>query len=195
LYSFIFLALDLRAQRCFVSSSPLPFNTPPAGSTTAAESIPPRCDAATSSLSSSQQDDGDATICVERIGAGSYLDMAAHPDGSGRAFLSTQDGKIWLATIPEPGSGDTLQIHDEARPFLDLTDRVLGLMGVAFHPEFAANRRFFVSYTCDTTTSPACVSSAGTAAGNGSTTTTSRHQLIVAEFSAKSKVIKKSSEN
>jgi hypothetical protein len=122
--------------------------------------------------------------------------MAAHPDGSGRAFLSTQDGKIWLATIPEPGSGDTLQIHDEASPFLDLTDRVLGLMGVAFHPEFAANRRFFVSYTCDTTTSPACVISAGTAAGNGSSTTSSRHQLIVAEFSAKSKVIKKkSSEN
>jgi hypothetical protein len=130
-------------------------------------------------------------MCVERIGEGSYLDMAAHPDGSGRAFLSTQDGKIWLATIPEPGSGDTLQIHDDAsRPFLDLTDRVLGLMGVAFHPEFAANRRFFVSYTCDTTTSPACVRSTGTTSRNGSTT----YQLVVAEFSAKSQVIKKTSE-
>jgi hypothetical protein len=43
-------------------------------------------------------------------------------------------------------------------------------MGVAFHPEFAANRRFFVSYTCDTTTSPECVRSTGTTSGNGSTT-------------------------
>jgi hypothetical protein len=40
------------------------------------------------------------------------------------------------------------------RLFLDLMDRVhhdavLGLVGVAFHPEFASNGRFFVSYNCD----------------------------------------------
>ena len=38
------------------------------------------------------------------------------------------------------------------RPFLDLAGRVLaggerGLLGLAFHPQFAANRRFFVNYT------------------------------------------------
>lgn len=81
---------------------------------------------------------------LERIGEGSYLNMAAHPDGSARAFFSTQEGKIWLATVPAHGSGDILRIHDEddAIPFLDLTDRVLHMVCVALHPEFATNGRF-----------------------------------------------------
>ncbi|VAH95514.1 unnamed protein product [Triticum turgidum subsp. durum] len=52
-------------------------------------------------------------VCLERIGNGSYLNMAPHPDGSNRVFLSNQAGKIWLADVPEQGSGGTLQF-DEA---------------------------------------------------------------------------------
>ncbi|KAJ1691890.1 hypothetical protein LUZ63_016045 [Rhynchospora breviuscula] len=99
-------------------------------------------------------------ICLERIGNGSYLNMAAHPDGSNRVFLSSQPGKIWLATVPEQGSGGTLEI-DEANPFLDITDEVhfdseFGLMGMAFHPDFKNNGRFFVSYNCDKVQSASC---------------------------------------
>ncbi|MCD7459617.1 hypothetical protein HAX54_041462 [Datura stramonium] len=36
-------------------------------------------------------------LCLEKIGNGSYLNMAAHPDGSKRAFFSNQQGKYgWL---------------------------------------------------------------------------------------------------
>ncbi|RRT70189.1 hypothetical protein B296_00022514 [Ensete ventricosum] len=99
-------------------------------------------------------------LCLERIGNGSYLNMAAHPDGSNRVFLSNQAGKIWLATVPDHGSGGTLEL-DESNPFLDLTDEVhydteLGLMGLAFHPNFATNGRFFVSYNCDKVGSASC---------------------------------------
>ncbi|KAL5980670.1 hipl1 protein [Asimina triloba] len=92
-------------------------------------------------------------LCIEKIGTGAYLNMAAHPDGSDRAFFSDQPGKIWLATVPAQGSGGTLQI-DESTPFLDLTDEVhfdtqFGLMGLAFHPDFSRNGRFFVSFNCD----------------------------------------------
>ncbi|XP_058073848.1 HIPL1 protein-like [Magnolia sinica] len=92
-------------------------------------------------------------LCIEKIGTGAYLNMAAHPDGSDRVFLSDQPGKIWLATLPEQGSGGTLRI-DQSTPFLDLTDEVhfdtqFGLMGLAFHPDFARNGRFFVSFNCD----------------------------------------------
>ncbi|VAI01204.1 unnamed protein product [Triticum turgidum subsp. durum] len=52
-------------------------------------------------------------VCLERIGNGSYLNMAPHPDGSNRVFLSNQAGKIWLANVPEQGSGGILQF-DEA---------------------------------------------------------------------------------
>ncbi|RWR73692.1 GSDH domain-containing protein [Cinnamomum micranthum f. kanehirae] len=92
-------------------------------------------------------------LCIERIGNGSYLNMAAHPDGSDRAFFSDQPGKIWLGTVPAQGSGGVLEV-DQSSPFLDLTDEVhydtqFGLMGLAFHPDFSRNGRFFVSFNCD----------------------------------------------
>ncbi|KAG8081005.1 hypothetical protein GUJ93_ZPchr0007g6159 [Zizania palustris] len=99
-------------------------------------------------------------MCLERIGNGSYLNMAPHPDGSNRVFLSNQAGKVFLATMPEQGSGKTLQL-DVTTPFLDITDEVhfdneFGLLGLAFHPDFAKNGRFFVSYSCDKTQSASC---------------------------------------
>ena len=63
-------------------------------------------------------------------------------DNSGRLFIVEQAGRIrvWRRGALE------------ARPFLDITSRVLdggerGLLGLAFHPRFAANGRFFVNYT------------------------------------------------
>ncbi|XP_051122013.1 HIPL1 protein-like [Andrographis paniculata] len=106
-------------------------------------------------------------LCLEKIGTGSYINMVSHPDGSNRAFFSSQAGKIWLATIPDQDSGEELGI-DESNPFVDLTDQVylgqsLGLMGMAFHPNFAKNGRFFASFNCDKATSAGC---SGTCACN-----------------------------
>ncbi|XP_071710534.1 HIPL1 protein-like [Rutidosis leptorrhynchoides] len=100
------------------------------------------------------------SICLEKIANGSYLDMVPHTDGSNRAFFSNQKGQIWLATIPEIGSGRELQL-DESNPFLDLTDEVhfdtqFGLMSIALHPNFAQNGRFFASFNCDKSTSSSC---------------------------------------
>lgn len=99
-------------------------------------------------------------MCLEKVGTGSYLNMVPHPDGSNRAFFSDQPGKIWLATVPEQGSGQMLGL-DESSPFVDLTDQVhfdtsFGMMGMAFHPNFAQNGRFFASFNCDKVTSPGC---------------------------------------
>ncbi|XP_010255902.1 PREDICTED: HIPL1 protein-like isoform X1 [Nelumbo nucifera] len=100
-------------------------------------------------------------LCLEKIGNGSsYLNLVAHPDGSSRIFLSDQQGKIWLATVPDEDSGKTLEL-DELNPFVDLTDEVyfsseFGLMGMAFHPNFAQNGRFFVSFNCDKIKWPGC---------------------------------------
>lgn len=122
--------------------------------------------------------------------------MAAHPDGSNRVFLSNQAGKIWLATVPEHGSGGTLEI-DELNPFLDLTDQVhfdtiFGLMGLAFHPNFTTNGRFFVSYSCDKDQSASCsgrcscnsdVGCEPSKLGSG-LDQPCRYQTVVSEFSA-----------
>jgi glucose/arabinose dehydrogenase len=66
--------------------------------------------------------------------------------GSNRLFVVEQTGLIWILV-----EGDRIQ-----EPFLDLREHVVelnsfyderGLLGLAFHPDFAANGRFYVSYS------------------------------------------------
>ena len=64
-------------------------------------------------------------------------------DGSGDRFVVEQGGRIWR--IDAVGKVDP-------RPMLDISERVLvhnerGLLGLAFHPDFARNGRFFVTYS------------------------------------------------
>lgn len=69
------------------------------------------------------------------------------PDGSGRRFLAQQTGKIRILPKDEgSASGDAV--------FLDLSDRNMaekdfeeGLIGFAFHRDFATNRKFYVCYS------------------------------------------------
>ncbi|KAJ6421734.1 hypothetical protein OIU84_029008 [Salix udensis] len=84
---------------------------------------------------------------------GAFCDEFGGASGDG-------SGKIWLATVPAEGSGETLGI-DVSNPFLDLTDEVyydteLGMMGIAFHPNFQQNGRFFASFNCDKVKWPEC---------------------------------------
>ncbi|CAK9134317.1 unnamed protein product [Ilex paraguariensis] len=136
-------------------------------------------------------------LCLEKIGNGAYLNMVVHPDGSNRAFFSNQAGKIWLATVPEQDSGETLGL-DESSPFVDLTDEVyldtiFGMMGMAFHPNFARNGRFFASFNCDKSKSPgcsgrcACNSDVGcdpSKLGTSNTAQPCQYHAVVAEFTA-----------
>ena len=72
-------------------------------------------------------------------------------DGSNRVFVASQKGKIFqFPNDPEV---------EEATPFVDLSDRVTfkeneneeGLLGLAFHPDYAENGRAFVYYTTSDT--------------------------------------------
>lgn len=74
-----------------------------------------------------------------------YLTHAG--DGTGSLFVVEQTGRI--RALLRAGDKPPL-LH--RRPFLDLTDRVLsggerGLLGLAFHPQYKTNGRFFVNYT------------------------------------------------
>ena len=63
------------------------------------------------------------------------------------------DNRNRLFIVEQPGTIKLLQPGAESPElFLDVTSKVLsggeqGLLGLAFHPEFGANRRFFVYYT------------------------------------------------
>lgn len=101
------------------------------------------------------QDEGDRaipagpTVGLELVADGltAPLVLAVPPDGTERRFVVDQVGLIRIIT-PD---GTLL---DE--PFLDVRDRMValmsgfderGLLGLAFHPQFADNGRFFVYYS------------------------------------------------
>ena len=71
------------------------------------------------------------------------LGIANAGDGSGRLFVLEQVGRIRI--VRDGALAST--------PYLDITDRVgssaneQGLLGLAFHPDYAGNGLFFVNYT------------------------------------------------
>jgi glucose/arabinose dehydrogenase len=87
-------------------------------------------------------------ISLELVADGFTSPVALIPsnDGSQRLFVVDQTGLIWILF-----NGKRLET-----PFLDLGERVIklnsfyderGLLGLAFHPHFATNGKFYVSYS------------------------------------------------
>jgi glucose/arabinose dehydrogenase len=80
-----------------------------------------------------------------RLVAGGFqqpLDLKVAPGDRERLYVVEQGGRIRIVR------GGQLT----ASPFLDISNRISccgerGLLGLAFHPKFATNRRFFVNYT------------------------------------------------
>ena len=91
---------------------------------------------------------GDLTLDLETVAQGlvSPLHLTHAGDGSGRLFVVDQAGYVWI-------------IEDGAllgTPFLDVRSDMVtlgpgyderGLLGMAFHPDYANNGRFFVRYS------------------------------------------------
>jgi glucose/arabinose dehydrogenase len=138
--STVVLALVLAG--CGMTPTSTPSRTPspsPGASATSEASASPQLG------SGSPLANGPDKLAVELVVKG--LDL---PDGvtnaadrSGRLFVNEQAGKVRVVS-----AGGALS----AMPFVDLTSRIKsggerGLLGLAFHPGFATNRRLFVDYT------------------------------------------------
>lgn len=72
----------------------------------------------------------------------SFPVLVAAPAGDDRIFIVGKEGTVWVQ--PQTGGSETLA--------LDITNQVStgneqGLLGLAFHPDFEATRRAFLSYT------------------------------------------------
>src|SRR4051812_21565082 len=77
----------------------------------------------------------------------SPITMVDAPDDSKRLFVVDQIGKVWI--IKEDGS-------KMAQPFIDVSSKIVhltpqyderGLLGLAFHPNFKSNGKFYLFYT------------------------------------------------
>ncbi|MFI5188506.1 MAG: PQQ-dependent sugar dehydrogenase, partial [Chitinophagales bacterium] len=76
----------------------------------------------------------------------SPLDVVPVPDNTQRLFVIDQIGKIWIID----STGNKL-----STPFLDVSSALIplsagyderGLLGLAFHPQFATNHKFYIYY-------------------------------------------------
>ena len=87
--------------------------------------------------------DGDLELRLAPVAAGLSFPLAlTAPPGDARLFIVEKPGRI---RIVENGAL-------VAQPFLDISAKVSngseqGLLGLAFHPQYATNGRFFVDYT------------------------------------------------
>jgi len=97
--------------------------------------------------------DNAATVRLEKIAGGlkSPVLLTNAGDGSGRMFVIEKTGQIDIIK-----NGTLLSI-----PFLDIKNKLMklipfyderGLLGLAFHPQYESNGRFFVFYSAPTTT-------------------------------------------
>ncbi|MDI6876090.1 MAG: PQQ-dependent sugar dehydrogenase [Methanomicrobiales archaeon] len=86
-------------------------------------------------------------IALEPLAEGFVSPVALADPGDGRLFIVDQTGKVFVIDPDRPQNREL---------FLDITDRVVrlnpryderGLLGLAFHPRFDRNGRFFVFYT------------------------------------------------
>lgn len=89
--------------------------------------------------------DVQTSAALEEVATGfaSPVAMAVPDDGTGRLFIGDQAGQIYIID-----SNDNLL----SEPFLDLSGQLVaggerGLLGLAFHPDYATNGRFFVYYS------------------------------------------------
>ena len=85
------------------------------------------------------------SIVLEPFTEGLSRPLFVTPDGTGSGELyGVEQGGVVRVITPDGSVGDS--------PFLDISDRVQaggeqGLLGLTFHPDYAANGRLFVYYT------------------------------------------------
>jgi glucose/arabinose dehydrogenase len=92
----------------------------------------------------SRFDPARVAVDVEAVTAipGNPLDAVAPGDGTGRLFIVDQGGRVWI--VADGKRAET--------PFLDIGSKVSGgseqgLLGLAFHPGYPGNPRFYTDYT------------------------------------------------
>ena len=122
------------------ASGPSPTDAAPSATVNASPSVP-----LSPSPPASVFDPSGVAVAFEPFAAGlEALTLLTHADdGSGSLYAVEQRGLV-LVVAPDGAVRDA--------PFLDVRDRVTaggeqGLLGLAFHPGFAANGRLYVDYT------------------------------------------------
>ena len=92
--------------------------------------------------------DNDNAVKLDLVTEGltSPLVLVESPDNSGRLFVVDQPGQVYIIKNGERMTEPFLNIQDKLIPRESGQDE-RGLLGLAFHPDYASNGRFFVYYS------------------------------------------------
>ncbi|MEP6611655.1 MAG: PQQ-dependent sugar dehydrogenase, partial [Mucilaginibacter sp.] len=92
--------------------------------------------------------DGPAAITLkaQQIASGLHAPTAAAFPGNGTVWITEQDGKIRLIKNGKMSATNVLDLHSKLVNISDSYDE-RGLLGIALHPQFATNRKFYVFYS------------------------------------------------
>ena len=149
--NFFLLFLILPLVACSGSSTPPPatLTTVPASETSAPPTAIPGTAAPKQTTSAASPTPANASgfpdpnaFTWQQIASGLERPVDLQDDGSGRLFIIEKTGRIRILE-----NGQLL-----STPFLDITDRAnasgneMGLLGLAFHPNYSQNGYFFVNY-------------------------------------------------
>ena len=156
----LFLAIVILAAACGGSTTSSPPASVPTAAATAAST--PQATLATSPSQAAADFDAERIqLSLDKVAdiPGSPLGVVDAGDGSGRLFVLSQEGQVWIVADGQR----------KEQPFLDISGQISsggerGLLGLAFHANFPDDPRFFVDYTDeqgDTVVSSWTVSSGG----------------------------------
>jgi glucose/arabinose dehydrogenase len=149
---FILVLLELSIVGCSGSSTPPPDTQTPTVAPEPETSAPPTAIPdtasptqvpATSTSSNASTLPDPSAYAWQPITSGLRRPVDLQDDGAGRLFIIEKPGRIRILE-----NGQLL-----STPFLDIDDRVndssneMGLLGLAFHPNYSQNGYFFVNYT------------------------------------------------
>ena len=88
------------------------------------------------------------TAAFPALSFGPLVGLYAPPDGSDRLFAVEQAGRIHVFENRDDVPATTIFLDIRTR--VQSTGQEQGLLGLAFDPDYANNRRFFVNYTAST---------------------------------------------
>ena len=84
-------------------------------------------------------------IRLTEVASGLNMPLGLFDDGTGRLFVLEQDGMVVIVENGQIDPTPFLDIHDE----VSHKDNECGLLGLAFHPDFKNNHRFYVNYNTE----------------------------------------------
>ncbi|HVV87517.1 MAG TPA: PQQ-dependent sugar dehydrogenase [Kofleriaceae bacterium] len=178
---FVLLSVATLGSACSGGSGK-PIDAPPAAIDAAVDDAPigPGVDASTDGPAARCTPHNGTTVMLAPVASG--LDSpvgVTSPPGDPRLFVVEQKGRIRVIADGQLQATPFLDISGTAGPVMFGDER--GLLGIAFHPQFATNHKFYLDFVRKPDNSTVIAELTTNAAGDAADVATRRDLLVIAQ--------------